>query len=267
MKLLLQKRNMIALGLFVCFYVVFGIVLTVLQERVIYVPGTREFATCPEFASAEKVVYEGTRMYVEDGARGVVVFYHGNAGTACDREFLATQFVRAGFGFVMVEYAGYGEDARRPSHTLVKRDVEHVIAFLAEREYAHTAVVAESIGTAAAAYHTSLSPPDRLVLLSPLASIHDVASRRFWFYPTGLLVDNAFDSTVLLKEYHGSVVIIHGDRDSVVPYTSGKKLYESLATDDKKFVTIPERGHNDLFHDALTFDALQDALGNIPDPQ
>jgi uncharacterized protein len=41
------------------------------------------------------------------------------------------------------------------------------------------------------------------------------------------------------------VLVIHGDRDNVVPFVLGEQLY-ALITAPKRFVRIPGGGHNDL---------------------
>jgi pimeloyl-ACP methyl ester carboxylesterase len=326
----MRRRDMIAISVFIVFYVGFGVLLTVFQERFVYRPFPQDFGACLALTEAEKVTYNGTRMYVQEGTKGIVVLYHGNAGSACDRAFYTDIFEAEGYGYVLVEYAGYSNDARRPTHELVKRDVENTVGYVAlqdaERvtyegtrmyvkdgekgmvvlyhgnagsacdrffyadlftqegygyvlvEYAgysndarrpthervkqdvrnvvayletvdseKLVVLGESIGTGAAAYHTSLVPPDAVILISPFASLKDVAQRKFWFYPAFLLADNAFDNVELLRAYRGPVSIIHGDRDRIISQQSGKKLYEQLMTDQKTFISVEGGGHNNLW--------------------
>lgn len=242
----MQKRTKIALGVFLVSYLLFGLFLTLTQERMIYHPWPQDFAACDALADAEKVTYADTRMYAHTGPRGVVVLYHGNTGSACDRAHYAHQFTDAGYGYVLVEYAGYSNDARSPSHDLMKQDVRNVISYLSELNAPRVVVVGESVGTGAASYHASLRVPDHLLLISPFASLVDVAQRRFWFYPASLLVYNAFDNMALLAQNRGSITIVHGDNDLVISQKSGIRLFEHLETPDKHFVSVQGKGHNDL---------------------
>lgn len=41
-------------------------------------------------------------------------------------------------------------------------------------------------------------------------------------------------------------LIIHGDRDSIVPYSHGKEIYEN-AKQKFKFISVPGADHNDIF--------------------
>lgn len=257
----MKKRDVIAISFFAFFYLTVGVLLTVFQDKVIYQPGIQDFATCFNFSDAEKVTYNGTRMYIQNPDKPLVVLYHGNAGSACDRKIYADIFTKAGYGYVVVEYTGYSNDPRIPSHETIKADVKNVVDYLASQHLTDITVVGESIGTAIASYHTSLSAPKKLLLISPMSSLADVASDRFWFYPTNLLVDNAFDSVTLLQPYQNPVTIIHGNSDSVIPYKLGEKLFVSLST-QKEFVTIQGGDHNDLFNYSETYDAINSFLGH-----
>ena len=255
----MQKRNIIALSIFAIFYISFGILLTVNQERVVYQPFVQDFDSCERFAIAQKVTLNGTRMYVRDTEKPVAVLYHGNAGSACDRDLYANLFTQAGYGYIIVEYTGYSNDSQTPTHDAVKDDVKNVIEYLEGENIENVSVAGESIGSGVASYHTSLQPPERLVLISPFTDLHDVARNRFWFYPTSLLVDNAFDNQTALQNYAGEILIVHGDNDSVIPYELGKELFDSLET-EKELVTVKGAGHNDLFHYQQTHVAIQEFL-------
>ena len=255
----MKKRNLRALLFFVVFYVGFGIYLTINQEKVIYQPFAQDFDSCRAFADAEKVNQAGTRMYVSGTSNPVVVLYHGNAGSACDRRFYADTFLQAGYDFVIVEYAGYSNDPAAPSHERTKADVKNVIAFLVERGVSDVTIVGESLGAGVGSYHASLSPPEKLLLITPFTDLATIARERFWFYPTSLLVDNAFDNIENLNNYEGPVTVIHGEEDNLIPIRLGRVLYESINT-EKEFIEIVGAGHNDLFRYEESFRGLEDFL-------
>lgn len=255
----MKKQNIIALSLFAIFYISFGFLLYLNQERIVYQPFPQDFGSCERFAEADKVTLNGTRMYVHGTNKPTVVLYHGNAGSACDRDLYAHLFTQAGYGYVIVEYAGYSNDSRTPTHNLIKEDVRNVIKHLNSEDISNISIVGESIGTGAASYHTSLQVPEKLILISPFTDLHDIARNRFWFYPTSLLVDNAFDNQAALQNYKGEVLIIHGNNDSIIPFKLGKELYNELLA-EKEFITINEAGHNNLFSYQQTHAAIQEFL-------
>lgn len=257
----MQKRNKIVLAIFAIYYVSFGILITLYQEKIIYHPNSQDFKGCVDFQDAEKVSYLGTRMYVKDTDKPTIVLYHGNAGSACDRSFYADIFTQAGYGYIIVEYAGYSNDVVKPSHELIKQNVQDVVAYIKENDISSVTVVGESIGTGIASFHASLQSPDTLLLISPFTSLADIAKSRFWFYPTSILVDNAFDTVSFLTQYKNPVTIIHGNKDTIIPHKLGKKLFELLQT-QKEFITIHGAGHNDLFVYPETYTAITDFLNH-----
>lgn len=246
MLVIMKRHNKIAIAIFVIFYVSFGALITLNQEGVVYRPNSQDFMSCKYFKEAEKVNHLGTRMYVKDTDKPIVVLYHGNAGSACDRFFYANMFTQAGYGYIVVEYTGYGNDSKKPSHDKIKNDVKNVLTYINENQLSRITIVGESIGTGVASYHSSLQSPDKLLLISPFSNLVDIAKSRFWFYPTSILVDNAFDNVSKLSRYQNPITIIHGSNDRVIPYKLGQKLYESIKA-QKTFITIAGAGHNDLF--------------------
>ncbi len=258
----MTRRNIQALIGLVVFYLGFGILLTVYQERFIYQPSSQDFGNCSALINAEEVTANGTRFYMSDSGRPVVVLYHGNAGSACDRAFYSNWITAAGYDFVLVEYTGYGGDTETPTHQGIKQDVRNVIEYLASNGRDTSAVIGESIGSGPASYHASLAAPPKLLLITPFTDLHALVRGHVWFYPTGLLVDNAFAPITDLATFRGQVTIIHGTADTVVPTTLGEQLYESLMTPNKRFVAVKEANHNDLFLFIEAVTAVQNFLGD-----
>ena len=255
----MKKRDKIALSIFAIFYITFGILITIKQESIVYHPNSQDFYDCPAFQAADKVTHNGTRMYVQSSNKPTVVLYHGNAGSACDRAFYTNMFTSAGYGYIVVEYAGYSAGKSQPSHELIKQDVQNVVNYLSENDITNVTVAGESIGTGAATHHASLQAPNKLILISPFTNLLDIAKSRFWFYPTSRLVDNAFDNGTALEAYENEILIIHGNEDNIIPYKLGDSLFSDL-TVEKTLVTIDGAGHNNLFMYPETYQAITDFL-------
>lgn len=255
----MRWRTLRALSAFILFYLVFGVYLTLNQERIVYQPWPQDFADCPAMAEATQVIYQGTRMYVRKTDGPVVVFYHGNAGSACDRSWLADVFTAAGYDYVLVEYAGYSNDPVPPSHERIATDVHNVIDYLVTQKLTSVALIGESIGAGVASYHANLAPPERLLLISPFPDLRSVAATRFWFYPTWLLVDNAYQPATDLAGYQGPTTIIHGTNDRIIPFRLGEALHLSLPG-TKTLVPVEGAGHNNLFSYTETHHTLSTFL-------
>jgi hypothetical protein len=213
----------------------------------IYFPSAQDFDSCPGFSAYEKVRYNGTRMYVKNQSLDVIVYYHGNAGSACDRSITSSVFEETGSSVLYVEYAGYSNDPQSPSRERILGDVRNVQVFIEEKGYESVTVYGQSIGSGPASYHASLGGVDRVILVTPFARLSDVAQSQFPMYPVGLLLQEDYDNGAWLSEYDGEVIILHGDQDEVIADRFSRDLYEELQTEKKEYVLIEGVGHNDIW--------------------
>lgn len=255
-----DKNSKRAIFLFVIFYIGFGTWVTIFQEKRIYRPSVQNFDDCAAFRSDTKIRFGETRAYFGEVSEKLAVLYHGNAGSACEREYWAAIFRENGYSSLIVEYEGYSNDEKAPSHEGIQKNVHDVIAFIASRQWSEVVVVGESIGSGPASLHASVSPPRKVLLVTPFSDLKDLARSIFWYYPTSRMVNNAFDNVNALKDFSGSVLIIHGENDEVIPQKFGRVLFETLGSKDKKFVSVPESRHNDIFVFEETRIAIHDFL-------
>jgi hypothetical protein len=54
-----------------------------------------------------------------------------------------------------------------------------------------------------------------------------------------------FDTAGHLLGFDRPTLVIHAERDTVVPYAAGRALYDTL-TGPKRFLALPSGDHNDL---------------------
>ena len=96
-----------------------------------------------------------------------------------------------------------------------------------------------------------------IVLQSAYTSVADVAAQTYWFLPgIHYLVRDRLDSLSKIAEIHDPILIIHGDRDHLIPITHGKKLAAAV-TSCTQFITVPNAGHVDI-PDQLIIKAVLD---------
>ena len=103
----------------------------------------------------------------------------------------------------------------------------------------------ESLGTGVAVALAAEKPVGRVVLESPFSSAADVGAASYPFVPVRLLMKDQFRSDLRIGKVTAPVLMLHGDRDSVVPIALGERLY-ALTKAPKRFVRFPGGGHDDL---------------------
>jgi fermentation-respiration switch protein FrsA (DUF1100 family) len=226
------------------------------QRSLMYFPET--LRTAPAAAGlpeAEEVVLDtadGERVIVwhiaPRGDQPVVLYFHGNGGALRYRVDRYRALTQDGTGLVLLSYRGYGGSSGRPSEDGLIEDARAAYAFAAER-YPRLVVWGESLGSgvavAIAAEKAADKKVQRLVLEAPFASAVSVAASVYPWLPVRFLMKDQFRSDLRIRNVKVPVLIVHGDRDTVIPIESGERLY-SLIEGPKRFLRIPGAGHDDI---------------------
>lgn len=222
-----------------------------LEDRILYMP-SRDLWTTPAaaglpFAEVALRADDGVRLHAwhvrATAPRGLVVFLHGNAGNIADRVPWAEVFAREGLETLLLDYRGYGRSEGRPSEDGLYRDAA------AARDWAKTrnlpvAIYGESLGGAVAIELAARRAPDALIAQSTFTTLREIAARVFPF--GGALVRQHFASVEKIGRVSAPVLIIHGDRDQLIPHAMGLRLFQAAGA-SKELLTIPGADHNDLF--------------------
>jgi fermentation-respiration switch protein FrsA (DUF1100 family) len=176
----------------------------------------------------------------------VVLYLHGNGASLRWRVDRFRALTADGIGLVALSYRGYGGSSGSPTEEGLIRDADAAYAFATAR-YAPARIVlwGESLGSGVAVALAAERQVGHVVLQSPFTSAADVAAGRYWFVPVRLLMKDQFRSDLRIGKVTAPVLVLHGDRDTVVPFVLGERLYDMI-TAPKKFVRFPGAGHNDL---------------------
>ncbi|MBS8122066.1 alpha/beta hydrolase [Candidatus Vampirococcus lugosii] len=233
-------------------YIIIGMLLFFNQKTMLYYPNNQDFDKCDGFNEYEKINFNGTRFYFKNNNKDkVIVYYHGNAGSACDRSYFKSIFEKSNASLVFVEYAGYSNDTVRPSKNLILKDAINIKNYIEEKGYKKIIIYGESIGSGPASYHASIGNVNKLILTTPFGKLVDLVQSKYIIYPANILLKEKFDNIKYLQNYEGSLLILHGDNDLVIPNKFSKKLFEKVPSKDKKYILIKNKGHNNIWSSPL----------------
>jgi hypothetical protein len=73
-----------------------------------------------------------------------------------------------------------------------------------------------------------------------------VAARLFPLFPPGISLGEDYQSLDKIPKVTCPVLIIHGDRDEIVPFAMAERLFEA-AKEPKYFFRVEGAQHNDTF--------------------
>ena len=153
----------------------------------------------------------------------------------------------AGFDVLLFDYRGYGRSSGRPSEEGTHSDARAALtAMLREPgvEASRLLYLGESLGGAVAAALALEQPPHGLVLQSSFTSIREMARFHYPFIPS-VAVPDAYPTVRRIRELSCPLLVLHGERDEIVPLAQGRALFEA-ARGPREMRVFAGAGHNDL---------------------
>ncbi|MCK6557788.1 alpha/beta hydrolase [candidate division KSB1 bacterium] len=173
---------------------------------------------------------------------------HGNAGNLSDRvEWLARLHGQVPANLFMFDYRGYGRSSGTPSEENCYRDAEAAHDWL--RQHVPDLPIlghGHSLGSAVVIELAVRRPLTGLIIESGFTDAADMARLMFGGLPMGWLAGMKWASREKIAKLTLPKLFLHGDRDGVIPYSLGQKLF-AAAADPKHFVTLAGVDHNDTF--------------------
>lgn len=178
----------------------------------------------------------------------VLLFFHGNAGNF-GRGIRQTRFralTEDGTGLFAVNYRGYGGSTGTPTEAGLLLDARAAYAAAAARFGAGQLIgYGESLGTGVVLKLAAEQPLPAVILEAPYLSTAAVAQLVYPYVPIALLMKDQFRSDQVIGKVRAPLLVLHGERDSVIPFSQGQALYE-LANPPKRFIRFPEGDHENL---------------------
>lgn len=218
------------------------------QDRLIY-PAPRAFG--PPTGGFEQVIYrtsDGLDLSAgyRPAAPGMptIAYFHGNGADWVSSVVATDRLVPAGYGVLAAEYRGYRGNPGSPSEQGLYRDGRAALGFLALRgvEADEMVLIGNSIGAGVATQLASEHAPRALVLISPFASLRQLAAEKLRFVPTDLLLRSRFDNMAKIASVEAPVLILHGDADTLIPHDHARQLAALRA--DAELQIFAGRGHD-----------------------
>ena len=236
-------------------YVLFIGVLLAFEDRFVYRPNARGgyWAPAPEELAAEDVWLtsaDGTDIHawwcpVKD-SDGATLFCHGNAGNLSNRSG-DIRNIRDGLGqsVLIFDYPGFGKSGGTPSEAGCYAAADAAYDWLAKRVPGERIVLfGQSLGGGVAVDLAARRPHRGLVLFKTFTSVPDVAQAKYRILPARLLVRNRFDSIAKIEGCRRPLFVAHGDRDGLIPFAQGQRLFEAAPGPAKEFMRLPGATHN-----------------------
>jgi len=237
--------------------VFYGALLALLyfaQRALMYFPDTQRTAPAAAgFAQAAEevlVTTDGEKVIVWHVSprddRPVVIYFHGNGGALWYRTDRFRALVADGTGLVALSYRGYGGSSGRPSEAGLIADANAAYEFAAARYSPERMVLwGESLGSGVAVALAAERPVAKIILEAPFTSAVDIAASIYPYMPVRYLMKDQFRSDERIAQVKAPVLVLHGERDRIVPIAFGERLF-ALVRSPKRLVRFADGGHEGL---------------------
>jgi esterase/lipase len=180
-------------------------------------------------------------------AKGTVLVFHGNAGSAVHRTYYIDALQPLGYRVIIAEYPGYGARAGSPSETaLIEDGIE--TAKMALQEFKKPLFLCgESLGSGIVSgiVASKQVPVKGLLLIAPFDTMANVAQHHYWFFFAKWLVRDKFNNVKKLRDYAGKTAVVLAGHDEVIPNKRTLALYDVLPS-AKKLWRFEQASHNTL---------------------
>jgi uncharacterized protein len=226
------------------------------ESRFVFFPSAGESRN----PAALAIEYDVVRLETEDGEKLVawqlepedpvadVVYFHGNGGNLSVWLPVLAVLHANNLRVLAVDYRGYGLSTGRPTEAGVYLDAEAIARHAARSRGARSRPLVfwgRSLGGPIAASATRVIQPDGLILESSFADKAAVIRSQPVLRMLNVFASYRFETARMLADFRNPVLVMHGDRDAIVPFAAGRDLYEQLRA-PKQFVAVAGADHNDL---------------------
>ncbi|UCD52364.1 MAG: alpha/beta hydrolase [Phycisphaerales bacterium] len=245
------------LGIFlVVVYAGFGLVLLLMQSRLLYRP-VRNFPFTPPdldldfedvaFHSTDGVALHGWFVPARQ-ARFTVLFCHGNSGNIAHRLDSINLLHDLGLDCFVFDYRGYGKSQGKPTEAGTYQDARAAYDWLTQIRGLppeQIVVLGRSLGGSVAAHLAGNVSVAGLVIESAFTSYPDIGAKFYPYMPVRLFALYRYDTRAHLARVRCPVLMMHSPDDDLVPFEFGQELFQ-VANEPKHFVELIG-GHNDAF--------------------
>ncbi|HJX31345.1 MAG TPA: alpha/beta fold hydrolase [Thermodesulfobacteriota bacterium] len=206
------------------------------------------------FITVDKGISIGCRFYPTKKEAAVIFYFHGNGEIASDYDYVAPLYNEIGINLFVADYRGYGLSNGEPTATALIKDAHALfhgfVKFLEELSYKGDIIImGRSLGSVPALE----------------VAVH------YQHGLTGLIIESGFSNTMTLVDYFGfaelfagiknfkgfgngdkikavslPTLVIHAEKDRLIPASEGRELYDLSGSTRKRLVIIPGAGHNDI---------------------
>jgi fermentation-respiration switch protein FrsA (DUF1100 family) len=241
-------------------YVLLALALYLLQGKMVFLSGLpgRALTATPDDIGLE---YENVSLATSDDERlhgwyvpatdrrGVVLFFHGNAGNISHRLDSIGTFHQLGLDTLIIDYRGYGQSTGKTSEQGTYLDAQAAWNYLVDERGIpadQIIIFGRSLGGAIGAWLGAQNTPAALIIESSFSSGVDMARRLYPFLPVRLITRLRYPVEEYASLLECPVLVVHSRDDEIIPFEMGQSIYAAVKQ-RKSFLELRGDHNNGFF--------------------
>ena len=266
------RKNLLQLVLIIFFlYFLVLVFLYFYQRNLLYHPNENNYSEDKILVDIKKVKIltsdniELVGWYHEKNLKSykTLIYFHGNAGSLENRIHKLNHFQDMNINFLIIAWRGFSGNNGKPSEKGLYLDGNSAINWLIKKGVAEKNLIlyGESLGTGVATHLAQNRNFGGVILETPFTSMVDAAKIFYPYIPVNLLLKDKFENYKKVRNINSPILIMHGEKDQIVPFSMGKKIYE-IANEPKYSFFTKYDNHMMVYNESLVL-ALKSFLKSL----
>ncbi len=239
-----RSAGLIILGVY-GFFLLYGVFF---GDRLIFLPPPSSYADTDDIIkiTTRKGTTISARYIPHPKSVYTILYSHGNAEDLGNIQEILQGFHEHGFSVIAYDYSGYGTSSGKPSEDSAYADISAVYEYAVRKiglRPEDILLFGRSVGGGPALDLAVRETVGGLILESSFVSAFRVVTT------IPLFPVDKFNNLSKIKSVSCPVLVIHGKRDSIIPFWHGKRLYEEAHPPKMRF-WVDRARHNDVMWSA-----------------
>ena len=181
-----------------------------------------------------------------------LLFFHGNAGELSNRIYKLNELNKLDINILLISWRGFSGNEGLPTEDNLYKDAQAAIKWLNRKEVENNKIIlyGESLGTGVAVEIGKKNNFNSIILESPFTSMENAAKIYYPYLPVKLLLKDKYNSISKIKKITTPILIMHGKKDDIVPFSMGKELFEKANNPKYSYFTSDD-DHMMEFNDQI----------------
>ena len=240
----MKKYKMNLLNVLIFLFIAYLILVMFIyfyQRKLLYHPSENNYLDETNLNhKIEKIFVESDTQliswyYNKNKSYKTILFFHGNAGRLDNRVYKLNELAKLDINYLIVAYRGFSGNQGKPSEKVIYKDSDAAKKWLNENgvEDKNIILYGESLGTAVAVDLASKNNFAGIILESPFTSMIKHAKKYYPYLPVKILLKDTYESENKLNKINIPILILHGHKDTIVPFEMGKEMFNK--SNDPKY--------------------------------